>query len=49
MLGRTLNELQHAHLEEWGLIPQEDIRHLFLGMSRRMQAVIRARGSNTRY
>nr|CAH7736162.1 unnamed protein product [Callosobruchus chinensis] len=27
----TLNELKHALLEEWDLIPQEDIRHLNLG------------------
>nr|CAH7758261.1 unnamed protein product [Callosobruchus chinensis] len=38
MLGRTLNELQHALLEKWDLIPQKDIRHLILGMPRRMQA-----------
>nr|CAH7758325.1 unnamed protein product [Callosobruchus chinensis] len=41
MLGRTLNELQHALLEEWDLIPQQGIRHLILGMPRRMQAIIR--------
>nr|CAH7758262.1 unnamed protein product [Callosobruchus chinensis] len=34
----TLNELQHALLEKWDLIPQKDIRHLILGMPRRMQA-----------
>nr|CAH7746902.1 unnamed protein product [Callosobruchus chinensis] len=45
----TLNELQHALLEEWNLIPQEHIRHLILGMPRRMQAIIRSRGGNTRY
>nr|CAH7723230.1 unnamed protein product [Callosobruchus chinensis] len=45
----TLNELQHALIYEWDLIPQEGIRHLILGMPRRMQAIIRVRGSNTRY
>nr|CAH7760264.1 unnamed protein product [Callosobruchus chinensis] len=34
----NLNELQHALLEERGLIPQEE-----------MQAIIRARGGNTCY
>nr|CAH7727722.1 unnamed protein product [Callosobruchus chinensis] len=36
MLGRRLNELQHALLEEWDLIPQEDVRNLILGVPRRM-------------
>lgn len=45
----TLNQLQQALLEEWELIPQEDIRHLILGMPRRIHALIRARGGNTRY
>nr|CAH7752424.1 unnamed protein product [Callosobruchus chinensis] len=44
----SLNELQHALSGEWDLIPQEDI-HLILGMPRRMQAINRARGSNTRF
>lgn len=45
----TLNQLRQALLEEWELIPQADIRHLILGMPRRIQALIRARGGNTRY
>nr|CAH7736103.1 unnamed protein product [Callosobruchus chinensis] len=45
----TINELQHALLNEWVLIPQEDIRHLILGMPRVMQAIIRTRGGNTRH
>nr|CAH7713162.1 unnamed protein product [Callosobruchus chinensis] len=45
---RILNE-QHALLEKWDLIPQKDICHLSLGMPRRMQAIIRARGGNTCY
>nr|CAH7733746.1 unnamed protein product [Callosobruchus chinensis] len=48
-ISLTLNELQHAFLEECDLIPQEDICHLILGMPRRMQAIIRARGGKTRY
>nr|CAH7724848.1 unnamed protein product [Callosobruchus chinensis] len=43
-----LNELQHPLLEKWEFIPQ-DIRHLMLGMPRRMQAIIRTRVVNTRY
>lgn len=45
----TLNELRQALLEEWELIPQEDITHLILGMPRRMRAIVNARGGNTRY
>ena len=45
----TLNELQGALSEEWEAIPQHDISHLIEGMRRRMQAVIRIRGGNTRY
>lgn len=45
----TLNQLQEALLEEWELIPQQDISHLILGMPRRIQAIIRARGGNTHY
>nr|CAH7759799.1 unnamed protein product [Callosobruchus chinensis] len=45
----TLNELLHAPLKEWDLVPQENIRHLILGKPRRMQAIIRTRGGNTRY
>nr|CAH7736102.1 unnamed protein product [Callosobruchus chinensis] len=49
MFGRRIHELQHALLNEWVLIPQEDIRHLILGMPRVMQAIIRTRGGNTRH
>nr|CAH7740791.1 unnamed protein product [Callosobruchus chinensis] len=45
----TLNKLQHALLEKWELISQEDIRHFSLGMPRRMQAIILTRGGSTRY
>nr|CAH7713784.1 unnamed protein product [Callosobruchus chinensis] len=43
----TPNEVRHALLEELDLIPQDVMRHLILGMPRRMQAIIRTRGSNT--
>nr|CAH7737069.1 unnamed protein product [Callosobruchus chinensis] len=43
-ISSTLNELQHALLEKWYLIP-----HLILGMPRRTQPIIRAHGGNTRY
>ena len=46
---QTLQELEVALLEEWRVIPQETIRRLIRSMSRRCQAVIRARGGNTRY
>ena len=45
----TLGELQSALREEWGTIPQEFIQNLIMGMNRRMQAVINARGGNTHY
>nr|CAH7748764.1 unnamed protein product [Callosobruchus chinensis] len=34
MVGRRIQKLQHALLENWDVIPQEDIRHLILGMRR---------------
>ena len=46
---QTLQELEDALLEEWRVIPQETICRLIRSMSRRCQAVIRARGGNTRY
>ena len=46
---QTLQELEDALLEEWRIIPQETIRRLIRSMSRRWQAVIPARGGNTRY
>nr|CAH7713466.1 unnamed protein product [Callosobruchus chinensis] len=49
MPGQRIYELQHALLEEWDLIAQENIRDLILGMPRRMQAIIRIRGGNARY
>lgn len=45
----TINELRVALQEEWQNIPQNDIRELISGMGRRMQAIVRARGGNTKY
>lgn len=45
----TLNELRDALTEEWNAIPQDSIRELIRSMHRRLQAVRRARGGNTRY
>ena len=46
---QTLQELEDALLEEWRVISQETIRRLIRSISQRCQAVIRARGGNTRY
>lgn len=45
----NLQQLEQVVLEEWENIPQETIQNLLRGMQRRMLAVIRARGGNTRY
>lgn len=45
----TINELRVALQEEWLNIPQNDIRELISGIPRRMQAIVRARGGNTKY
>lgn len=45
----TIGELRIAAQEEWNAIPQENIQTLISSMPRRMQAVVRARGGNTRY
>ena len=46
---QPVQELENALLEEWRVIPQETISRFVRSMSRRCQAVIRARGGNTRY
>ena len=46
---QTLQELEDALLKEWRVIPQETIRSLIRSMSRRYQAIYRARGGDTRY
>ncbi|CAK1592750.1 unnamed protein product [Parnassius mnemosyne] len=46
---QTLNELRNAALAAWDSIPQVDVRNIIQSMPDRMQAVIRARGGNTRY
>ncbi|CAK1599699.1 unnamed protein product [Parnassius mnemosyne] len=45
----TLQELQDAVLEEWEQIPQEAVATLVRSMKDRMEAVIKARGGNTRF
>lgn len=46
---QTLNELRSAAVAAWNSIPQVDVRNIIQSMPDRMQAVIRARGGNTRY
>lgn len=45
----TLQELQDAVVVEWDNIPQETVVTLIRSMRERMEAVIRARGGNTRF
>lgn len=45
----NLRELENAVLTEWENIPQNAIQDLIRSMPRRMNAVIRSRGGNTRY
>lgn len=45
----TLSQLKTALLAAWEEIPQVDIKNIIKSMPDRMEAVIRARGGNTRY
>lgn len=45
----TLNDLKTALISTWNGISQANIRNIIQSMPDRMQAVIRARGGNTRY
>lgn len=45
----SIAELRIAAQEEWNRIPQETIKDLLRSMPRRMQAIARARGGNTKY
>ncbi|KAJ8727758.1 hypothetical protein PYW07_001877 [Mythimna separata] len=45
----TLQDLQDAVVAEWDNIPQESVVTLIRSMRERMEAVIRARGGNTRF
>lgn len=45
----NLSQLRQAALEEWENIPQERVKNLINSMRRRLDAVIKARGGNTRY
>lgn len=46
---RNVSELKSALVEEWQNLPQELIDGVIGSMGRRSQALIRARGGNTRY
>nr|CAH7718655.1 unnamed protein product [Callosobruchus chinensis] len=46
---RSTQELFVAAIEEWDNIPQEVIYNLIIGMHRRVDALIRSRGGNTKY
>lgn len=45
----TLNDLKNALVTVWEEIPQVEIKNILQSMPDRMQAVIAARGGNTRY
>nr|CAH7730495.1 unnamed protein product [Callosobruchus chinensis] len=46
---RSTQELIVAATEEWDNIPQEVINNLIIGMHRRVDALVRSRGGNTKY
>lgn len=46
---QTIQQLTQALVEEWEIIPQEDLRRLVRSMPRRCQEVIRVGGGHTRY
>lgn len=46
---RNVEELKQALVEEWNNLPQPMIDGLILSMGNRIQALLRARGGNTRY
>nr|CAH7763266.1 unnamed protein product [Callosobruchus chinensis] len=46
---RSTQELIVATTEEWDNIPQEVINNLIISMHRRVDALIRSRGGNTKY
>lgn len=45
----SVHELWDMVLEEWELIPQEMIEKLYESMPRRVEAVLKAKGGNTKY
>lgn len=46
---QTINELRNAAVAAWENLSQTNVRNIIQSMPDRMQAVIRARGGNTRY
>lgn len=59
IIGRALNnrqpaiqnipELRQPIIDEWNLIPMEDLQHLVESCRRRCQAIVQNRGGHTRY
>ena len=46
---QILGELRQALLDKWAEIPVERLQRLVASMSRRLAAIIAARGGNIRY
>ena len=46
---QTVAELKNVLIVKWNNIPQGNIQNQFYSMRRRLQAVIDARGGNTKY
>ena len=46
---QNLRQLRNFLLEEWNQIPENYLNHLVEGMPRRINAVVEARGGQTRY
>ena len=46
---RNSQELRNVVVQEWENLPQGVIQNLIQSMPRRLQAVVTARGGNTRY
>jgi hypothetical protein len=46
---QSIRQLEAALHREWHQLSQQDIRSLTLGMRRRVEVVIQARGGYTRY
>lgn len=45
----TKSQLLAALIEEWESVPQEPVKRIIRSMKNRLEAVIRARGGNTKY
>jgi hypothetical protein len=49
MMMRNVKEGAHVTVEEWNKIPSEVCQNLIESMSRRLEAVIKAKGGHTKY